>query len=160
MIPMGIERCGFLASSPVQTQDATCAPLHCTARGKYSQGMSQSRDFPWQHRTGKQQAGAVGDERLWPCCCYTGRKDGAAWRPGLADPLAMPALPPHQQLPLPTEPIEWKSSLNVCLGFAKVCCTRLPARSSAAGKEEAAGQPLEAGWHRQGQAEQPVPATH
>lgn len=41
MMPMGIERCGFLASSPVQTQEATCAPLHCTARGKSSQGISQ-----------------------------------------------------------------------------------------------------------------------
>lgn len=83
MMPMGIERCGFLASSPVQTQEATCAPLHSTVWGKHPQGMSQSRDFPWQHRTGEQQAGGVGGEgslamllhwpsslglqALWPC---------------------------------------------------------------------------------------------
>lgn len=156
MMPMGIERCGFLASSPVQTQEATCAPLHGTVWGKHPQGMSQSRDFPWQHRTGEQQAGAVGREGSLAMLLHWQKR----WN-CLAAPVAMSALPPHQQLPLPTEPVEWRSSLNVCLSSAKVCCTTLPARGSAAGKEEAAGQPLEAGWHRQGgQAEQPVPATH
>lgn len=87
------------------------------------------------------------------------QKGWSCWQPGLTAPLAMPALPPHRQLPLPTEPVEWRSSVH--LGFAKVCCTKLPARGLAEGKEEAAGQPLGAGWHRQGgQAEQPVPATH
>lgn len=106
--------------------------------------------------TGEQQAGALGSGGVpgHAAALAEGMK-----LPGLTAPLAMLALPPDWQLPLPTELVEWRSSVH--LGFAKVCCTTLPARGLAAGKEEAAGQPLGAGWPRQGgQAEQSVPATH
>lgn len=98
MMPMGIERCGFLASSPVQTQEARCASLHSTVWGKYPQRMSQSRDFPWQQSTGEHQAGAVGEEGSLAMLLHwqKGRNSLAAWAcspPGHASPSTPPAVP-------------------------------------------------------------------
>lgn len=77
MMPMGIERCGFLASSPVQRQEAASVPAPWHNTGQLALWMSHSRDFPWQHGGWQQQTGNVGEEgspalllhwqKLWHC---------------------------------------------------------------------------------------------
>lgn len=130
MMPMGIERCGFRASSPVPRQKAASIPAlqhragQLAPEGKPQRGLSVEA-WGWAAagrgcwRGGVPSRAAALAEALTLL-----RAEAHGYSPGLqacscpaaglTAPLAVLAFCPHQKLPLPAEPAEYGSS--VCVG--------------------------------------------
>lgn len=157
MMPIGIERCGFLASSPVERQKAASVPAPWYSTGQLApedepqQGLSMAA-WGWAAagrgcRRGRvpRRAAVLAESSALPRAeahgCSPSFQACSCLAAGLVASLAVPALCPLQQLPLPAQPAECGSSAHVgtamqplCPLFPGLCkgvlshCTALPSK--------------------------------